>query len=65
VRLTPSLGWQEPACAAGIYPKLSLPPAQAHLAADGLVDAAVLADGKVVLLFRTEIGWIGAWGGFV
>lgn len=49
----------------GAYPKLALPLAMAHLAADGLVNGVVLPDGRVVLEFRTDIGWIGTWNGFV
>jgi hypothetical protein len=49
----------------GCYVNLKLPPALAHLAIDGSVDAVVLEDGRTVLLFRTNIGWIGAWDGFI
>jgi MFS family permease len=55
------LGHPDPGC----HLNLKLPPALAHLATDGTVDAAVLEDGRTVLLFRTDVGWIGAWEGFV
>jgi MFS family permease len=55
------LGHPDPGC----YLNLKLPPALSHLAIDDSVDAAVLEDGRIVLLFRTVVGWIGGWGGFV
>ena len=55
------LGHPNPGC----YLNLKLPPAFAHLSIDGLVDAAELKDGRLVLLFCTNIGWIGAWDGFI
>jgi MFS family permease len=49
----------------GRYLNLTLSPTLTHLAIDGSVDAAVLEDGRTVLLFREDIGWIGAWDGFI
>jgi len=51
--------------AAGAYPQLSLPPPLAHLSTNGLVDAVVLKDGRVGLLFQAETPFLSYWRGFL
>ena len=49
----------------GTYPGLDLPSSFRSLATDGKVDAVVLSDGRIILLFKTSIGWKGNWSGFI
>lgn len=49
----------------GACPDVPLPPSFTPLAADGSVDAVVLADGRVVLVLKTAPGWHHNWSGFI
>ena len=50
---------------AGVYPRVALPSNLKSLSEDGTVDAVVLPDGRIVLLFKETLEWHHNWSGFV
>ncbi len=51
--------------APGTHSDLALPSQFQGFSADGKVDAVVLADGRVVLLLKTWVGWKDNWSGII
>ncbi len=49
----------------GTHTAVDLPPSLGHLSQDGKVNAVVTPNGRLIVLFKTHIGWKENYEGFV
>ena len=51
--------------ATGSHPTIALPASLRHMSYNGTVSAVVTNDGRLIVLFKTSVGWKGNYDGFV